>query len=286
MNSQSMKKDILVSTIIPSYNKHHYLQEALFSVLQQTHEKQEVIIINDYPTLEEKEKIEALRKIDKRIKVLHNTKNLWVSITRNKWITMSAWKYIAFLDDDDIRCDTQKIAKQIWILESDKNIAAVWTQYKRINTEWEIIRPVILPISDDEIRKVINFQMPMLQSSIVVPRDAIYKAWLYNPSLKVTEDYDLVVSLWHLWKLINTQEYQTLYRINEWLTSTQWRKMPFNWLQVVLEKWHIYPKQFSSLLYRVCIVYTKNSLLKMLSREQIETLKKLRDVFLPKWTNL
>ncbi|MEI7477227.1 MAG: glycosyltransferase family 2 protein [bacterium] len=81
--------DIKVSTIIPSYNKHHYLQEALFSALNQTHENQEIIIINDYPTIQSREEVQEIAKVDPRIRVLHNPQNIGIARSRNKGIAVS-----------------------------------------------------------------------------------------------------------------------------------------------------------------------------------------------------
>ena len=86
MKYSTLPKDALVSTIIPSYNKHHFLKEALFSVLQQTYENQEIIIINDYPTEEAKDVINDLKNIDSRVKVLHNSQNIGIANSRNKAI--------------------------------------------------------------------------------------------------------------------------------------------------------------------------------------------------------
>jgi glycosyltransferase involved in cell wall biosynthesis len=87
MKSSKNPKDVLVSTIIPSYNMHHFLKEALFSVLQQTHENMEIIIINDYPTEQSKDTLNDFKNVDPRIKVLHNSKNIGIANSRNKAIS-------------------------------------------------------------------------------------------------------------------------------------------------------------------------------------------------------
>lgn len=86
MNIRKDTNDLLVSTIIPSYNKHHFLKDALLSVLSQSHQNQEVIIVNDYPTAQAKEELEELQAIDKRIILLHNDANIGIAASRNEAI--------------------------------------------------------------------------------------------------------------------------------------------------------------------------------------------------------
>lgn len=89
----------MFSVIIPVYNKANFIERAIISVLNQTYSNFELIIIDDGSTDCSKQKIEAI--LDPRIKYYFK-KNAGVSSARNLGIQKAKFKYIAFLDADDI----------------------------------------------------------------------------------------------------------------------------------------------------------------------------------------
>ena len=95
----------LVSVIIPTYKrKLDYVSNALQSVLNQTYNNIEIIVVddspNDFPYRDEiKNYIEKLN--DDRVIYIRNEKNLGGSLSRNVGINASRGEYITFLDDDD-----------------------------------------------------------------------------------------------------------------------------------------------------------------------------------------
>lgn len=90
----------LISIIVPVYNSENYLRAAIHSLLNQTYQNIEVILINDGSTDGSQELISSFQKKDKRIK-LYNTKNFGVSHARNYGIDRASGSYIMFLDPDD-----------------------------------------------------------------------------------------------------------------------------------------------------------------------------------------
>ena len=120
--------DTLVSVIIPSYNRFNYLKNAVSSVLNQTYQNFEIIIVNDGS--DEKAYYEA--SFDERIKVIHlktNQKEIngfGPGAIRNFGINEAEGKYIAFLDDDDIWLP-KKLELQVNALEE--------STYKMSSTE-------------------------------------------------------------------------------------------------------------------------------------------------------
>jgi hypothetical protein len=120
----------------------------------------------------------------------------------------------------------------------------------------------------------------MLQSSLCAPVAAIMKAWMYRERFKVTEDYDLIVRLWKLWKLYNLPDYSLHYRVNQWLTSTMWHKMPWNGFKILLSEWFSYPWFYKALAkrsIRIAEVLAIKIAKENLSADQISYLKKMRD---------
>ncbi len=97
----SMKKeDILVSVIIPAYNAEKYLAFCLDSIIAQTHNKLEIIVVNDGSTDSTPKICDEYEKKDSRIKVIHQ-ENHGVAFTRNVGLDNITGEYIAFIDSDD-----------------------------------------------------------------------------------------------------------------------------------------------------------------------------------------
>lgn len=93
-----MKKEILVSIIVPVYNCEKYIDDCISSLINQTYKNIEIIIINDGST---DKSLEILKKYkDKRIK-LYNQQNKGTNLARKKGITKSNGDYIMFVDSDD-----------------------------------------------------------------------------------------------------------------------------------------------------------------------------------------
>lgn len=121
----------LVSIIIPAYNAEKYIGFAVDSVLDQTYQKFEILIIDDGSQDNTRKIMEEYSKKDDRIRLLYNEHNLGVAATRNKGIELAKGFYICFLDSDDMWVST-KIEEQIQVLE-DMNADFVYTSYRMID---------------------------------------------------------------------------------------------------------------------------------------------------------
>lgn len=95
-----MKNKSLVSIIIPVYNTEKYLPRCLTSVLNQTYQTLEIILVNDGSTDNSPTLIQYYSKKDPRIKVI-NQKNQGLSAARNIGLKNATGDYITFIDSDD-----------------------------------------------------------------------------------------------------------------------------------------------------------------------------------------
>ena len=92
----------LISIIIPYFKKKKYIKSTLVSILNQSYKKFEILIIYDDPSNEDLEYLKNLIKIDTRIKLIENHKNIGAGLSRNKGLKFSRGNYICFIDADDI----------------------------------------------------------------------------------------------------------------------------------------------------------------------------------------
>lgn len=112
-----MNKDYspLISVIIPCYNYASYLPDSIGSIMNQTYQNWECLVIDDGSTDNSREIIETFCAQDSRIKYFLQT-NSGPTVARNNGLKMAKGEFIQFLDADDL-IESQKLEKQIAIFE-------------------------------------------------------------------------------------------------------------------------------------------------------------------------
>lgn len=110
-----------VSVIVPTYNTIAYLPDAIESILQQTFEDFEILLVNDGST---DSTAEWAKKItDPRVRYIEQN-NQGLSAARNTGLDLAQGRYVAFLDADDV-WEPTKLDKQVALLETNPDIGMV-----------------------------------------------------------------------------------------------------------------------------------------------------------------
>jgi len=89
------------SVIIPLFNGEAYIGRALNSILGQTLQKFEIIVVDDHSTDQGAQVVMAYAENDSRVRLIQHDRNLGVSVARNRGIQEASYQLIAFLDADD-----------------------------------------------------------------------------------------------------------------------------------------------------------------------------------------
>lgn len=110
-----MEMDELVSIIMPSYNTANYIAASIQSVLDQTYQNWELIIVDDCST-DDTDAVVAPFLSDARIRYLKNDRNSGAAISRNRALREAKGRWIAFLDSDDL-WEPQKLEKQLTFMQ-------------------------------------------------------------------------------------------------------------------------------------------------------------------------
>jgi len=131
----------LVSIITPSYNSSKFILECIESVLSQTYENWEMIIVDDCSKDNSKEIISEHSTKDKRIKPIFLEKNVGAAEARNAAIRQSKGKYVAFLDSDDL-WNPKKLEKQLSFMYENE-IAFSYTNYQFMSENGEDLSNII-----------------------------------------------------------------------------------------------------------------------------------------------
>lgn len=134
----------LISVVIPVYNASKYVTRTLESVICQTYENIEILLIDDCSTDNSVEILRDYEKRDSRIKVFTSEKNQGVAAVRNRGIQAAKGEYIALLDSDDIWVDT-KLEKQIESLRRTGAQISYCSYSFTDENDNEILRPFIVP---------------------------------------------------------------------------------------------------------------------------------------------
>ena len=121
----------LVSVIMPYYKKKLYIEDSIKSILNQTYQKFEIILVNDEKENATREYLKKLINNDSRIKLINNEKNLGAGASRNKAISFANGDYLAFCDCDDLWKEN-KLERQLRFMK-DSNTDFSFTDYEIIN---------------------------------------------------------------------------------------------------------------------------------------------------------
>ncbi|MFC2025019.1 glycosyltransferase [Chloroflexota bacterium] len=180
-----------VSVIIPTYNRAHLISNAIDSILAQTFNDFELIIVDNFSSDDTESVVKSY--VDRRIRYFKNNNNGLVSINRNYGIENSRGEYIAFLDDDDSWLP-KKLEKQVSLLESNNELGLVYSDCYVIDDNDNIRENTYCYGRKLAKGKAFNelFQsnfIPML--TVVIRKEALDKVGGFNPRYKIAEDYDL-----------------------------------------------------------------------------------------------
>lgn len=196
---------------MPVYNCEKYLNFSIESVLKQTYEDFEFIIINDCSTDKSEKVIKNFT--DKRIVYIKNDTNLKLNKTLNIGLNIAKGKYIARVDADDV-CDVVRIEKQINFLERNKDFGLVSSWFKIIDEQGVLIKNIKLNYCPEEIFLNLHFFNCIVHSSVFFRKELINITGIYDENKKYIEDYDLWLRMLKYTKFYIIKSYLIKYRMH------------------------------------------------------------------------
>lgn len=131
----------LVSIITPTYNCGKYIGETIESVIAQTYQNWEMIIVDDCSIDNTNEIVNNYANNDSRIKYYKLEKNSGAAVSRTKAMELAQGQYMAFLDSDDVWY-SNKLEYQINYMK-DNNYAFTCTKYEQIDEESNLLDKII-----------------------------------------------------------------------------------------------------------------------------------------------
>lgn len=171
----------LVTIITPLYNAKNYFEETFKSVINQTFQDFEWIIVDDISTDGSFELAEKLAKTDSRIKLFKVDEKGGPAKARNKALTIASGQYISFLDSDDL-LDENFLEEQTNFMKENGPI--ITSSYRRLAPS--SVTDFIVPETTD-YKKLLNGN-PLSCLTTMYDRSAIGEAY-FPEDLKKAEDY-------------------------------------------------------------------------------------------------
>jgi len=184
----------LISVIIPAYNTAHLIGRSIKSVLSQTYQNFEIIVVDDGSTDELNEVVTAFN--DNRIQYIRHEVNRGGSAARNTGVQNAKGNYIAFLDSDD-EWLPEKLEKQIKVFQStSSNIGVVYTGWRWIRDKDNIIIQEKIPIYRGDVSRIILEEDGIGSlSTPLVKKDILTSIGGLDEKLPSRQDWDLWIRL-------------------------------------------------------------------------------------------
>ena len=206
-----------VSVIIPAYNRARLLPEAVNSVLAQTYQDFELIVIDDGST---DDTPEVARAFPPSVKYFRQA-NAGLSAVRNRGVELTKGDYIVFLDSDDALLD-HALEKGVAFLDQHPEVAFCHGQVYTIDENSRPLRlrrprgPKRTCVRDgrEEIAHLLLFRNIIGPSATFVRRSCLEKAGPFNTALSSFEDWDMWVRLAKRYAVGHLAEPVALYRVH------------------------------------------------------------------------
>lgn len=235
----------MVTVLMSVYNGEKFLKEAVESILNQTFDDFEFLIINDGSTDKSVEIIKEFN--DERIRLINNETNLKLIASLNKGINLAKGKYIARMDCDDISMP-ERLENQVKFLEENKEYGLVGTWYEIIDAEGNKNKKVSYPTNNDLIKLFLSLNCPLAHGSIIGRTELFKKNSYGSKTYSAVEDYELWTRISKETKIYNIPKYLFRYRVyGESYSDTKTEKMYNETLQLSKDSYKINKKYYKKL---------------------------------------
>ncbi len=212
----------LISVVVPIYNVEKYLEKCIKSIINQTYDNIEIILVDDGATDKSGQICDDYEKMDTRIKVIHK-KNGGLSDARNAGLKIAKGEYIAFIDSDDFI--DKAFIKTLYEMCKKNNAEIAQCKYRRVGYEKFNIKQ---ESEDKKIETIVKTGKEMFYDIYtrehmvyIVAWNKLYKKSLFKgieyPKGKINEDEATTYKLFYKAKKIvvtNQVLYNDVYRKN------------------------------------------------------------------------
>ena len=204
-----------ISVVMAVYNREKYVARAIESILVQTYNNFEFILVDDGSTDNSPNIIKQYANKDKRVRYIKQENN-GLAHTRNTGVSYSKCKYIAFMDDDDISVP-QRLEKQYKFMEHNIEISACATMQEYIDTDGKSIGQENIAgnlIPRDNATLKYAFTLPfILGPTTMIKKEAFDACSGFRTSSNIIEDMDFTLRFQEKFSAAILREYLYKYTL-------------------------------------------------------------------------
>lgn len=207
-----------VSVVMPVFNAALYLSAAINSIIHQSFQDWELIVVDDGSSDNSLEIAQGFVAFDGRVKVF-TLPHSGVATAANYAISQASGQYLARMDADDVAFP-HRLAKQLDFLKQHQGMIAAGTQCVVINEQGKTTGKKLFPTSASKIKEMMFYYYPLQQPSLMVntallPKDFVW----YSPGLEAAEEHELLFKLLQYGEVENMPEFLLFYRIHSHNTT-------------------------------------------------------------------
>ena len=188
-----MKNTPLVSVLIPAYNSREYIQECIYSVVNQSYANIEIVVVDDGST---DDTVGICRSLDYQITLIEQ-QNTGRGGARDRALKNANGEYIAFLDHDDLLINSS-IEERVNFLESNKDIGWVFTDAMEFDEAGDLKLFLDqfpwLDLKEDNFSQLLKGCFP-LTSTVMIQSHLLRRVGGFNRALNYGEDLELFLRL-------------------------------------------------------------------------------------------
>ena len=200
-----------VSVVTSVYNGEEYLEECVDSILNQTFQNFEYIILNNGSTDGTARILQ--RYTDPRLRIIHQ-ENLGISRSLNKGIDLSSSDLIAHLDADDYSMP-QMLEKQVTFMKKYPDIVLCGSMWRELIGKKLSKQIVTFVETDQAIKKSMSLFNPFSHSAVIFRKKTFFTAGGYSERFKYSQDYDLWLRMLAFGKTLILKEELAVVRMSE-----------------------------------------------------------------------
>ncbi len=206
----------LVSVIMPVYNGEDFIDAAITSILEQTYQNLELILIDDCGMDKSMEKVSYYAQKDERVRIIHNPHNMGIAYARNIGMRQSHGKYIAIMDDDDWAYPA-RIQKQADFLESHPEYGVVGAMTQWIDENANVIKwEKAMPADPLKVKAFFLFYNIFNNSEVMFRKEIMERYKIsYEDHMLGMEDFKFWIRMSKVTNITNLNEVLVQHRITE-----------------------------------------------------------------------
>lgn len=205
---------VKISVLMPVYNTEKYLEQAILSILDQTFQDFEFIIVDDHSNDSSWNIILKFAKQDRRIIPIRNDENIRATKSLNKGLEKVRGEYMVRMDADDWSYP-DRLQKQYVFMEKHPKVGVSGGAIEICNNDLKVINVRKYPLTDTLARKTIFRYSPFAHPATIWRMSYLNEVGGYNQNIPLSQDLDLYFRIGKLCEFANLEDILIRLRVHD-----------------------------------------------------------------------